>query len=362
MKRPPGISCMRRVGGSISWRFRFKHGKKPEGADNYVSQAGFATMREAVDAMAREKARLGKAPRLGKGDKSFGEFFLEWLDYAGAEWAPKTREVNRYHAERAIRRFGDVQLSKITLELLDQEQRLLLTQGKATTRGRSPLSAKSVKETFTLVKAALRQAKRWEYIASDPGADLEVPTIKRKHKAILEEEQLHRLLESLQDTRDYPMLVFAAASGCRRGECLAHRIEDVNFDTGEVAIKSSLEETKAGLRVKPTKSEKPRFFTLPNWALPALREHLALLAYEKETLGSPYRDNGLLSPDRDGSYQSPDKVGGRINYLLKESGLQTTLHGLRHFHASWLLSDGVPLPVVSARLGHSNPAITLAGC
>jgi hypothetical protein len=51
-------------------------------------------MREAVEAMGREKARLGKAPRLSKADKSFREFFLEWLDYAGAEWAPKTREVS----------------------------------------------------------------------------------------------------------------------------------------------------------------------------------------------------------------------------------------------------------------------------
>ena len=130
---------------------------------------------------------------------------------------PKTREVNRYHADSAIVRFGHVPLSKITIELLDQEQRYLLTQGKASSHGSSPLSPKPVKETFTLVKAALRQAKKWNYIGTDPGADLQVPTIKRRHKPILQEDQLQRFLESVSGDRDYPIVVFAAGSGCRRG-------------------------------------------------------------------------------------------------------------------------------------------------
>jgi integrase len=33
---------------------------------------------------------------------------------------------------------------------------------------------------------------------------------------------------------------------------------------------------------------------------------------------------------------------------------------LRHTHASGLLSNGVPFPVVSARLGHANTHITAA--
>ena len=36
----------------------------------------------------------------------------------------------------------------------------------------------------------------------------------------------------------------------------------------------------------------------------------------------------------------------------------TSLHPLRHTHASELLDMGVPLPVVSARLGHSSVRVT----
>ena len=34
------------------------------------------------------------------------------------------------------------------------------------------------------------------------------------------------------------------------------------------------------------------------------------------------------------------------------------MHSLRHTHASQQLSDGMPVAVVSARLGHANPNIT----
>jgi integrase len=43
---------------------------------------------------------------------------------------------------------------------------------------------------------------------------------------------------------------------------------------------------------------------------------------------------------------------------LKKAGIKASLHSLRHTHASSLLSKGVPLPAVSARLGHVDCNIT----
>lgn len=46
--------------------------------------------------------------------------------------------------------------------------------------------------------------------------------------------------------------------------------------------------------------------------------------------------------------------------LIRKAGLKEfTLHSLRHSHASVLLGQGVPLPVVSERLGHADSNITL---
>jgi integrase len=61
----------------------------------------------------------------------------------------------------------------------------------------------------------------------------------------------------------------------------------------------------------------------------------------------------------DGNYLQPDLVSQVIVRRMRKAGIKEgSLHTLRHSNASHLLSQGVPLPVVSARLGHSNPNIT----
>ncbi|MBW3605482.1 MAG: site-specific integrase [Actinobacteria bacterium] len=55
----------------------------------------------------------------------------------------------------------------------------------------------------------------------------------------------------------------------------------------------------------------------------------------------------------------PTRLSTNFTKALKTSGLrQTTPHGLRHLHATLLLDAGVPVKVVSARLGHASTAFT----
>ena len=45
--------------------------------------------------------------------------------------------------------------------------------------------------------------------------------------------------------------------------------------------------------------------------------------------------------------------------MARSSLSRIRLHDLRHTHASILLKAGVPVKVVSERLGHANPAFTI---
>lgn len=69
---------------------------------------------------------------------------------------------------------------------------------------------------------------------------------------------------------------------------------------------------------------------------------------------------GVSRPE--GAHYRPDKVTARVSELAGKLGFPkgVTLHVLRHSHASQLLSKGTPLPVVSKRLGHASPAVTLS--
>src|SRR5439155_1349940 len=54
-----------------------------------------------------------------------------------------------------------------------------------------------------------------------------------------------------------------------------------------------------------------------------------------------------------------DLDAGRIS-VQKSSLPRIRLHDLRHTHATILLKAGIPVKVVSERLGHSSPAFTMA--
>lgn len=61
----------------------------------------------------------------------------------------------------------------------------------------------------------------------------------------------------------------------------------------------------------------------------------------------------------DGSPVAPDMISKDFCALVRKAGLpHLTFHGLRHAHATLLLTAGVHLKIVSERLGHSNIAIT----
>ena len=169
------------------------------------------------------------------------------------------------------------------------------------------------------------------------------------------------IFQAAEGTRLYPFVATTACSGCRRGELLALTWADLDFDTGLMTVSKSLEQTRAGLRVKSTKSGKPRTIGLDDFDLEVLAAHRLEQNRDKVAFGSGYRQNNLVFCQPNGDFYSPDHVGTRTKTLLRKAGYpNVSLHSLRHSHASILLGNGTPLAVVSERLGHANQDITLS--
>lgn len=61
-----------------------------------------------------------------------------------------------------------------------------------------------------------------------------------------------------------------------------------------------------------------------------------------------------------GCRSRPHSVSATVSLLFSRLKLPkgASLHSLRHTHTSHLLANGVPLRVVSARLGHSSVRVT----
>ena len=71
-------------------------------------------------------------------------------------------------------------------------------------------------------------------------------------------------------------------------------------------------------------------------------------------------DTGFVFAKPDGDPIHPDYFSQTFERLTAETDLpRIRLHDSRHTHATLLLQAGVPVKVVSERLGHSSVAFTL---
>ena len=72
-------------------------------------------------------------------------------------------------------------------------------------------------------------------------------------------------------------------------------------------------------------------------------------------------DVSLVSDRADGRYPRPSTVSARFTALARELGLPkgTTMHTLRHTHATWLLMHGYDMRTIQERLRHRDVATTL---
>src|SRR5215467_2806390 len=102
------------------------------------------------------------------------------------------------------------------------------------------------------------------------------------------------IFQAAHGTRLYSFVVTAACSGCRRGELLALTWADLDISRGLTTVSKSLEQTRAGLRVKCAKSGKSRSIGLDDFALDVLAAHREEQKQDKLAFGSSgYGANNL---------------------------------------------------------------------
>jgi integrase len=97
----------------------------------------------------------------------------------------------------------------------------------------------------------LKQAARWQLIARNPAADLELPSVPKSEMVTLTREQAGRLLKVAERRPLMRLLVMlGVASGARLGELPALCWTDVDLDAGTVRIGWSRRFVKRRVEVK----------------------------------------------------------------------------------------------------------------
>ena len=91
-----------------------------------------------------------------------------------------------------------------------------------------------------------------------------------------------------------------------------------------------------------------------------LEEHKEILKTINLFSGNRWQENNLIFPSTVGTPINQSNMNKSFMKLLKQSGLPIIrFHDLRHTAASPMLNFGIPLIIISRRLGHARPSITL---
>ena len=192
-------------------------------------------------------------------------------------------------------------------------------------------------------------AVKWGYLQSNPAQGAQVPALTdTKERVSLTPQQVRALLAELAEPFR-TMVLLAVLSGLRRGELLALRWKQVNFNEHSITVAESV---YMGRSAAPkTKASRRKVFVDE-----VVLENLARL---QPVHFQP--DDFLFHTER-GTSMNPHNVLSRaIHPACQRAGIPpVSWHVFRYTFSTWAAATGESIKAVQAQLGHNDPKLTLS--
>lgn len=204
------------------------------------------------------------------------------------------------------------------------------------------VGAGGAEKAYKCLRQIIRWAiRKWSLYVPDPTVGIEMPRKSAYKPAVLTTRRLKKLVRGFVGHKHESTLIISAALGVRPGENYYLHWSDINWRTGVVPIKGTLQEVKNTLYEYPTKTAKgERDCCLPAWALDRLHQLWV-------DLGRP---KGRIIGDL-----KPSQVVRGIKRWIKNNRLPyVTMKNLRHTWGTIAAAAKVPIQDVAAMMGHSN--------
>jgi integrase len=284
----------------------------------------------------------------------------KWLGHVKAQVTPKTHErYSQIVKNNVVPALGATVLTKLKPAAIAAAYANALAGGRRDGK-EGGLSPRSVGHVHRVLKEALTQAVKWELLHRNPCAAVDPPKVEWKSMATYDLSQTAEMLDVLRDHPVYIPALLAVLCGLRRGEVCALRWRNVDLAKGQISVTESIEQTKAGLRVKSPKSGKGRTVALSATAVEELRAYRLRRVQDMLQLGLKMSNDDTVVAHADGSGVSPIWLSQHWARAIAKTSLpRLRFHDLRHAHATHLLASGINPKIASERLGHSKVGITL---
>ena len=296
--------------------------------------------------------------------QTVGQYLSEWLELQRSQLQPSTWISYRTNIERHLKpALGEVSLGELNPQQLSMFYAQLQVHGRH--HGPGPLSLRTVQYCHGVLHKALADAVRHEVLPRNVAINATLPRIELRARAVEDvrawtAEELRRFLEHTKVSPLHDVWHVAAATGLRRGELLGLRWDDVDLVGGSLSIRRALSVIKKNAVLKRPKTSRCRTLRIDSTTAAVLEQRLRNQGRQQAAAPHWNNDWNLVFTTEDGTHFDPMRITHQFRVAVRGAPVpRIRLHDLRHTHATLLLQAGVPVKVVSERLGHAQISLTL---
>ena len=287
---------------------------------------------------------------------SLEEFLGEWLTTVSSSSSKGTYFTYTWTVQKRILPYiGKVNLMDLRPDRIQRFYNYLQKEG---------LSSHAVAVTHKTLRVAMSHAVKLRLIGRNPCSGTTPPKPEQTEMSFYDDRQVRSLLKTARDIEDklYPLYYLAIHTGMRQAELIGLKWEDIDWSLSTIQVRRQVRHFKGASYafLEPKSKSGTRTIMLGKQALEVLAHHKKKQEALINAAGENWTDLDLVFPSGAGTPLTASNVRRAFRKLLAASGLPNIrFHDLRHTAASLMLNHGIPVLIVSKRLGHSKPSITL---
>ena len=340
--------------GPRKWRVFVSAGTDNQGRRVRVSERFEGSK---TDAQRRGRAiasDLDAGRHIARGPETFAVFIASWWPSKAAAIAPTTARTYRNMLDiHVLPAIGARPLQKITGAELSGIVGRLASKGQLATAD----------HVYVFLRLVFNAALRQGAIGKSPLRGVERPRVPRREIAVLSPDEWQRIRAYLQEQAPWGVrpLSLLLTSGMRRSELCGLQWRDVDLEHGRVLVRRSYHVIAGQAIYKEPKSDRSRrAIALDSHTVELLRDQRAEAESIASMFGRKVKDTDPVFANAQGAPWAPDSLTGLWRRAASKLGLPVKLQGLRHSSATLMLAAGVPVHLVSQRLGHATAGFTLS--
>jgi len=209
------------------------------------------------------------------------------------------------------------------------------------------------KNCLMILSSIFIKGMQWEYVDKNPVKFVARPRKPQREMEFFTSDELNKLVIEIDEW--YRCLVLTVCmTGLRLSEILGLRWGDVDFNSGKLYIRKSMQQRKL---YDPKTQASRRVVSVPDAVIAELKTHQAFQAvYLTEN------DHGLVFTNTKGRPIDGRNLTRRVIHpALKRAGLRTIerpFHALRHSYVSMLINQGEDIKFIQKQVGHTSATVT----